>query len=52
MTVKELIALLAQLPPDAEVWMEGDAGLGLVGGVEVSPSSEVPNTEVVIYPAP
>lgn len=46
MTVRELIGKLQEYPPDTEVWMEVDAGVDLVGGLE----TEIGTDGLVIHP--
>lgn len=46
MTARDIIRNLEEYPPDTPVWLEVDAGIALVGGVE----RERGTSELVIYP--
>jgi hypothetical protein len=50
MTVAQLIAALRELPPDAVVLYEGDAGYALVGGVGLQKNAAPLPDEVILFP--
>ena len=51
MTVAHLLEVLAKMPPDAVVLMEGDGGLSMVAALElVEPQGGAP-AEVLLLPS-
>ncbi len=51
MTVEQLIAALRQLPPQAVVIIEGDAGYSLVGGIGFEQNGNGVPDEVILQPS-
>lgn len=50
MTVKQLIAALAEMPEDAVVLYEGDTGYALVGSLELQKNRTGIPDEVILCP--
>ncbi len=50
MTVQQLIQALSQLPPDARVLLEGDAGYSPLGAVDVVRNGAGLPDEVLLQP--
>lgn len=51
MTVEQLIAALQQMPGQAVVLIEGDAGYSLVGGIELEENGNGVPDEVILQPS-
>jgi len=51
MTVEQLIAALQQMPPQAVVIIEGDAGYSLVGGIDFEANGNGVPDEVILQPS-
>lgn len=51
MTVEQLIAALQQMPREAVVIIEGDAGYSLVGGMEFEENGNGVPAEVILRPS-
>lgn len=50
MTVEQLIQALLQIPKDAVVLYEGDAGYALVGGIDLQRNGNGVPDEVILSP--
>ncbi|WP_198322358.1 hypothetical protein [Methylococcus sp. BF19-07] len=50
MTVEQLIQALLQMPKDAVVLYEGDAGYALVGGIDLQRNGNGVPDEVILFP--
>ncbi len=50
MTVEQLIAALREMPPNAVVLYEGDAGYALVGGLSFQENGDGVPDEVILFP--
>jgi len=51
MTVEQLIAALRQMPAQAVVMIEADAGYSLVGGLNFEENSDGVPDEVILLPS-
>ena len=51
MTVGQLIAALRQMPAEAVVLIEGDAGYSLVGGLDFEENGNGVPDEVILLPS-
>lgn len=51
MTVEQLIAALRQMPAQAVVLIEGDAGYSLVGGLDIEHNGNGIPDEVILLPS-
>jgi len=49
--VEQLIAALQQMPKEAVVLLEGDAGYSLVGGVDFEENGDGVPDEVILLPS-